>query len=147
MPTYTKANKKLRLYRLFAVCASLLGVMIFIAPTPLLEPVKGHYKPHHWTKAEVKHWSKLLWDTDKAKWHCLDLLNTHESQWSWTMRNPNGGAFGIAQALPAKKMASAGRDWRTNPATQLIWQKKYIESRYAGNPCYAWKHETRRGWY
>ena len=41
--------------------------------------------------------------------------------------NPSSGAYGIPQALPGSKMASEGSDWRTNPATQIIWAIKYME--------------------
>ena len=47
--------------------------------------------------------------------------------------NPSG-AFGIPQALPGSKMASAGADWQTNPATQILWGLGYIRDLY-GSPC------------
>lgn len=148
MPTITETDKKIRvLQRVFAICACILAGMIFLAPTPLLDPVKGHSEAHKWTKTEVKHWTKLLWHTNTEQWKCLDKLNTHESQWSWTMRNPRGGAYGIAQALPPTKYNVISTDWKANPMTQVVWQKKYIETRYSGKPCYAWKHEKVRGWY
>ena len=43
-------------------------------------------------------------------------------------------------------MASAGSDWRTNPATQIKWGLGYIASRY-GSPSGAWAHSQRTGWY
>ena len=52
------------------------------------------------------------------------------------------GAYGIPQALPASRMASAGADWRTNPATQIQWGLNYIAVRY-GTPCNAWAHWKR----
>lgn len=124
--------------------------MIFIAPTPLLDPIEGHSNAHHWTKAEVKRWTKLLWHTSQAQWRCLDLLNKHESRWDYQAvgsRTTLGRAYGIAQALPARKYNVISTDWKINPMTQVVWQKKYIETRYSGMPCYAWKHEQRRGWY
>lgn len=39
-------------------------------------------------------------------------------------------AYGICQSKPGNKMASAGADWRTNPATQLRWCHQYAHSRY-----------------
>lgn len=51
---------------------------------------------------------------------CLDELWTKESGWNPRAQNPSG-AYGIPQALPASKMASAGPDWRTNAATQIRW--------------------------
>ena len=45
-------------------------------------------------------------------------------------------AYGIPQARPAQKMATAGSDWQTNPATQIKWGLGYIRDRY-GSPCAA----------
>lgn len=84
---------------------------------------------------------------DKAQRHCLNLLWTRESGWQASVWNYQGsGAYGIPQALPASKMASAGPDWRTNPATQMRWGIGYLKSVY-GTPCAAWTHETNFGWY
>lgn len=71
------------------------------------------------------------------EWNCLDQLWQHESGWNHTARNPSSGALGIPQALPASKMATAGPDYMTNPATQIKWGLGYIRQRY-GSPCAAW---------
>ncbi len=76
----------------------------------------------------------------------LKIVNHEDASWSPTATNPNGGAYGIPQALPGSKMASAGPDWRTNPATQLKWMFGYIKDRY-GTPASAWQHEQQVGWY
>lgn len=77
---------------------------------------------------------------------CLDRLWVKESGWKVSATNPSSGAYGIPQALPAGKMASAGSDWRTNPATQIRWGIGYIADRY-GSPCAAWRHSQRNNWY
>lgn len=77
---------------------------------------------------------------------CLDSLWTRESGWNYQAMNPSSGAYGIPQALPGSKMASAGADWRTNPVTQMRWGLDYIASRY-GTPCAAWGHSQNTGWY
>jgi len=77
---------------------------------------------------------------------CLDRLWTRESNWNPRAQNPSSGAYGIPQSLPASKMAAAGADWRTNPATQITWGLNYIAGRY-GTPCGAWAHSQRVGWY
>lgn len=77
---------------------------------------------------------------------CLDNLWTHESSWNVYATNPSSGAYGIPQSLPGVKMATAGSDWQTNPATQIRWGLNYIAQRY-GSPCNAWSHETRVNWY
>jgi len=40
------------------------------------------------------------------------------------------GAYGLCQALPAAKMASAGEDYMDNPVTQLKWCDGYASGRY-----------------
>jgi hypothetical protein len=77
---------------------------------------------------------------------CLESLWIKESQWNPNARNPSSGAHGIPQSLPASKMAKFGSDYLTNPATQIRWGLDYIKGRY-GNPCGAWGHSQRTGWY
>ena len=72
-----------------------------------------------------------------GEWPCLDQLFTAESGWNWSASNATSGAYGIPQALPGSKMASAGADWLVNPVTQIRWGLSYVESRY-GSPCHAW---------
>jgi hypothetical protein len=80
-----------------------------------------------------------------SQFSCLDPLWAHESGWSVTAANPDG-AYGIPQALPGSKMASAGPDWQTDAATQIRWGLEYIQATY-GSPCSAWAHEQATGWY
>ena len=80
-----------------------------------------------------------------SQFSCLYPLWEHESGWSVTAANPDG-AYGIPQALPGSKMASAGPDWQTNAATQIKWGLEYIKGTY-GSPCGAWAHEQATGWY
>jgi hypothetical protein len=77
---------------------------------------------------------------------CLKSLWNAESGWNPSATNPISGAYGIPQALPGSKMASAGADWQTNPATQIKWGLGYIQQVY-GSPCAAWSHEQSTGWY
>jgi hypothetical protein len=76
---------------------------------------------------------------------CLDSLWSKESGWRVYAAN-SSGAYGIPQALPGSKMASAGSDWRTNPATQIRWGLGYIAASY-GSPCAAWSHSQSHNWY
>lgn len=80
------------------------------------------------------------------QYRCLDLLWTQESHWSVSELNRSSGAYGIPQAVPGSKMASAGADWRTNGITQVRWGLGYIHARY-GTPCSAWAHSRRFNWY
>ena len=77
---------------------------------------------------------------------CLDSLYIRESNWNPRADNPSSSAYGIPQALPGSKMASAGSDWATNPVTQIRWGLGYIRDRY-GSPCGAWGHSQSHGWY
>lgn len=77
---------------------------------------------------------------------CLDRLWSRESNWRPHAKNRRTGAYGIPQALPGHKMASAGKDWRTNPRTQIVWGLSYISKRY-GTPCNALRFHNRHGWY
>jgi len=77
---------------------------------------------------------------------CLNSLWMKESGWNHLAQNPSSGAYGIPQALPGSKMASAGADWQTNPYTQIRWGVNYIKSRY-GTPCAAWSHSQQHNWY
>ncbi|MFI6512976.1 NlpC/P60 family protein [Streptosporangium sp. NPDC050855] len=64
------------------------------------------------------------------QWRALEALWQRESGWNHKADNPTSDAYGIPQALPGSKMASAGKDWATNPATQIEWGLGYIKSRY-----------------
>jgi hypothetical protein len=81
-----------------------------------------------------------------GQFSCLDALWARESGWNVYAQNPSSGAYGIPQALPGSKMASAGADWATDAATQIRWGLSYIKSVY-GSPCGAWAHEEATGWY
>ena len=80
-----------------------------------------------------------------SQYGCLNDLWSRESGWRYNAENASG-AYGIPQALPGSKMASAGPDWQTNPTTQIKWGLGYIKAVY-GSPCNAWGHEEADGWY
>lgn len=77
---------------------------------------------------------------------CFDKIIERESSWNVHATNTSSGAYGLPQALPGSKMASAGPDWRDNARTQLRWALGYMDSRY-GSPCGAISHEYQYGWY
>lgn len=72
----------------------------------------------------------------------VDYIVSHESGWCPTKAQgehycpavpdnqytPNG--YGLCQATPGTKMASAGADWGTNPVTQLRWCSSYAVGHY-----------------
>jgi hypothetical protein len=84
---------------------------------------------------------------------CLDPIISQESGYhvdvnyggargGWNGR----GAYGIPQANPGSKMASAGADWEFNPKTQIRWLLNYVASRFGG-PCGALAYKRSHGTY
>lgn len=69
-----------------------------------------------------------------SEYEAMDYIVSHEGSWSGTTRynTAGSGAYGLCQALPASKMASAGADYMTNPVTQLRWCASYASGRYGG---------------
>ncbi|MGW7005059.1 aggregation-promoting factor C-terminal-like domain-containing protein [Streptomyces sp. NPDC054933] len=83
---------------------------------------------------------------DSTQFQCFSHIVNEESSWNYQATNASSGAYGLVQALPGSKMASAGADWQTNPATQIKWGLSYMDSRY-GSPCAAWQFHLANGWY
>ncbi|MGW2995307.1 aggregation-promoting factor C-terminal-like domain-containing protein [Streptomyces sp. NPDC001193] len=83
---------------------------------------------------------------DPAQFAAFNNIVSRESGWNHTATNASSGAYGLVQALPASKMASAGSDWKTNPATQIKWGLDYMNSRY-GSPVGAWNFWQTHHWY
>jgi hypothetical protein len=88
--------------------------------------------------------SQFGWSS--SQFSCLQPLWALESGWNIYASNPSSGAYGIPQALPGSKMASAGPDWQSDAATQIRWGLTYIQGTY-GSPCAAWSHDEADGWY
>ncbi|MCU1508109.1 MAG: lytic transglycosylase protein [Glaciihabitans sp.] len=80
-----------------------------------------------------------------SEYNCLVSLWDRESGWNVYAANPSG-AYGIPQALPGNKMASAGPNWQSNARTQIVWGLGYIQGRYK-TPCGAWAQSQAAGWY
>jgi len=72
-----------------------------------------------------------------GEWPYLESGWNEESGWNqyaaYDHSDPYNYAYGIPQANPGTKMASAGSDWKTNPATQIKWGLSYIKATY-GSP-------------
>jgi len=77
---------------------------------------------------------------------CFSNIVAHESSWNVHATNPSSGAYGLVQALPGSKMATAGDDWRDSAATQIKWGLAYMNERY-GSPCAAWSFWQAHNWY
>lgn len=81
-----------------------------------------------------------------AEFGCLNSLWNSESGWNIHADNPGSSAYGIPQALPGSKMASAGPNWQSNPETQIRWGLQYVRRSY-GSACGAWSFKQGHGWY
>ncbi|CAL9546151.1 MULTISPECIES: aggregation-promoting factor C-terminal-like domain-containing protein [Streptomyces] len=97
-----------------------------------------------YTTAEVQSMAKQIVGADQ--YQCFSEIVSRESGWNYRATNASSGAYGLVQALPGSKMASAGADWRTNPATQIKWGLNYMNSRY-DSPCGAWQFWQANHWY
>ncbi|WP_030850450.1 transglycosylase SLT domain-containing protein [Streptomyces sp. NRRL F-4474] len=97
-----------------------------------------------YTVAQVKAIAQQM--VPAGQFQCFSNIINQESTWNYLAVNKSSGAYGLVQALPGTKMASAGADWRTNPATQIKWGLNYMEDRY-GSPCAAWSFHQANGWY
>lgn len=80
------------------------------------------------------------------QWSDFNALEMSEAGWNVTATNKSSGAYGLAQALPASKYNSAGKDWKTSGETQLRWMMDYIKDRY-GSPSSAWSFHQKNNWY
>ncbi|MFJ3303192.1 transglycosylase SLT domain-containing protein [Streptomyces sp. NPDC086549] len=102
-------------------------------------PVQSSY-----TVAQIQAMARQMVAGDQFQ--CFSNIVDHESSWNYHAVNASSGAYGLFQALPAGKYASAGADWQTNPATQIKWGLNYMNSRY-GSPCQAWTFWQANSWY
>ena len=117
---------------------------VYVAPPPSTAPAAGIPDPG---TAQAIAWERIQglgWGQDQ--FDCLVALWNKESGWNVYAHNVGSGAYGIPQALPGDKMASAGADWATNPATQIEWGLTYIIGRYS-DACGAWQTSEAQGWY
>ena len=114
-----------------------------ITPVPTAKPASTpKIAPQTAPSGTCADWVRAAGIGDVAS--ALDLIR-RESGCRVNAYNPSG-AYGIPQALPGSKMASAGADWRTNPITQLRWMNSYVLGRY-GSWANALGHSYSKGWY
>ncbi len=99
--------------------------------------VRNRRMTHTWQRAQAAP-PKPVVDS------CLAELIRRESGWDVHAQNPSG-AYGLPQALPGSKMASAGADWADNPATQIRWMVGYVQ-KYGGS-CGALSFQEAHGYY
>ncbi|MEV0266312.1 transglycosylase SLT domain-containing protein [Streptomyces sp. NPDC050617] len=94
--------------------------------------------------SEIKALAQQIVPSDQFQ--CFSNIVNNESTWNYKATNPSSGAYGLMQALPGNKMASAGADWQTNPATQIKWGLSYMNNKF-GSPCGAWSYWQAHGNY
>lgn len=104
---------------------------------------------YRYNVGEIQHYMNILnaeygWSNDDyIAWL---MIVKRESSFNPYAINKKSKATGLCQALPGKKMASHGKDWRTNYKTQLRWCRDYIKNRY-GTPQQAWSFWQSHHWY
>jgi len=139
---HTRVRKARRLHFYAASLATVGLVWISMPYTPVKERT-----------ASPKSYAKRLYmqqGGNASQWACLDRLWTMESNWRVNAvgdKTTQGRAIGIAQALPADKMAQMGLDYKSNYQTQIRWGLLYIKLHWNNNACVALRHELRKGWY
>ena len=114
------------------------------APSRSRAPFRfGSVKYNQWYATQYMKY-KYGWGPKQRR--SLIKLWNHESGWNQRAHNGSSGAHGIPQALPGSKMRSHGKNWRSNPETQIKWGLSYIKGRY-GTPVRAWSFWQRHHWY
>jgi len=78
------------------------------------------------------------------------IIDREDPSWdptiSWHGGHDVNNSYGLGQANPGTKMAPYGRDWRTNPWTQVRWMRAYAVGRY-GSECGALAFWQRNYWW
>lgn len=98
---------------------------------PVKDQVREAFAVHGWDK--------------EPYWSAVDFIVGKESTWNPTIRNPNGGAFGLFQFLGGTK-AQYLPDENPNPKIQGEAGAKYIKDRY-GDPLKARAFWEANNWY
>ncbi|WP_413756993.1 transglycosylase SLT domain-containing protein [Streptomyces sp. MMBL 11-3] len=121
-----------------AVAAATAGMVLAAGPAQAAAPTATSSASARTIAQQMIH--------DDAQYKAFSKIVEHESGWDVDATNASSGAYGLVQALPGSKMASAGSDWKTNAKTQIEWGLDYMNSRY-GSPVGAWNFWQANGWY
>lgn len=116
--------------RLVRAVAIVIGISLFL---PMASAVPATIDP----KQSAKEFARSM-ISSKEQYVCLARLYGKESAWNYKAKN--GSHYGIPQ----------GRSEYLKTATaqqQVIWGLNYINHRYSGKPCLAWKHWQQRNWH
>ena len=116
------AGKRLITYQTNEKTGERIKIQEFIAQEPVTQVVaKGAYSNIPSDKQAVMAAAGI----SASDYMYVDYIVGRESHWNAGAANASSGAYGLCQALPGSKMASAGSDWQTNPVTQLRWCSGY----------------------
>ena len=115
-------------------------------PRPSRSEAPARFGTVAYSQWYAKQYMEIRYGWGKDQQRAIINLWTKESGWNHKSSNGSSGAYGIPQSLPGRKMASHGKDWRTNPETQIRWGLSYIKGRY-GSPNKAWAHFRSHNWY
>lgn len=102
-----------------------------------------------YNKSEIQNYARSMMSSygwSDNEWSALVQIINHESSWNPNAVNKKSGACGLFQALPCKKMAKYGSDYRTNYKTQIKFGFAYIKNRYK-TPSKAWAFWQKHHWY
>ena len=117
-----------------------------VTAKPAAHPKRRHHRARKLTPKQIARQMLKTFRWRKWQFRYLNMLWSRESSWNVHASNPYSGAYGIPQAVPGSKMATAGPNWTGSARTQIRWGMRYIKSRY-GSPYWAWEHEIGDGWY
>ena len=116
--------------RLVRAVAIVMGISLFL---PMASAVPATIDP----KQSAKAFAKSMMSSNK-EWGCLARLYGKESAWNHKARN--GSHYGIPQGKSEYLKTATAQQ-------QVIWGLNYINHRYSGKPCLAWKHWQQRNWH
>lgn len=125
-PTCSTRTRK----ALVRVVAIVLGISLFL---PMASAVPATIDP----KESAKSFARSMISSNK-EWGCLARLYGKESAWNYRARS--GSHYGIPQGRSIYLKTA-------NAQEQVIWGLNYINHRYEGKPCNAWKHWEEKNWH
>lgn len=108
-------------------------------------------KPHWPVNKRIVYAWWMANGKSEVEFNCMGTIVDRYENASWETNRSYGGynnihiAYGIPQANPGTKMSSHGSDWATNPITQFLWMRDYVD-RYGG-PCPALAYRQGHNYY
>lgn len=116
--------------RLVRAVAIVIGISLFL---PMASAVPATIDP----KQSAKEFARSM-ISSKQEYVCLARLYGKESAWNPSARN--GSHYGIPQGKSIYLKTATAQE-------QVVWGLNYINHRYSGKPCLAWKHWQQRNWH